>query len=279
MKRLYLLFYPCRQRLGRGRFACVPTPPASWPIAESGDRLFVSSDQAPGSTGVAESVRLFYAEMGADSVLWGAAGNGVMRSADGGQTWKITTDWRVTEVLKVKVRPDRPSTVYAACAYGVFRTTDHGQNWRKVLDRFSADLLIDATQSQIVLAAQEEGISISRDGGDTWQPCGLSGKGIRVLAQSPGTAHSWLAGTEDDGVFVSTDQAQTWQPRNHGLNHRTVYAIAFHPTDATKMYLGVHEGASMARRTDGATWQRPSSGLGNAVVHSLVVLPRIRRWC
>lgn len=280
MKRIFLLFCLFAAQGGWAAetiFMCVPNS-RQHRLGQSQNPvigLFISRDQ--GKTwqhrGWQESVRLFYAEMGADSILWGAAGNGVMRSADGGHTWKITTDWRVTEVLKVKVRPDLPSTVYAACAYGVFKTTDHGQNWRKVLDRFSADILIDASEPQTVLAAQEEGISISRDGGDTWQLCGLSGKGIRVLAQSPGVDKSWWAGTEDDGVFVSMDQGHTWQPRNHGLNHSTVYAIAFHPTDAKKIYLGTHEGGVYGSTDGGANWQRLCSGLGNAVVHSLVVLP------
>ncbi len=62
-------------------------------------------------------------------ILFIAAGNGVHRSTDGGATWKIVTDWRMTEVLDVMVDQRHPATVLAATAFGLWRSTDGGDSW------------------------------------------------------------------------------------------------------------------------------------------------------
>ena len=54
--------------------------------------------------------------------LFLASGNGVLRSRDGGTTWRVTTDWRVAEVLDVALDPFAPGSLYAASAYGVWHS-------------------------------------------------------------------------------------------------------------------------------------------------------------
>lgn len=62
-------------------------------------------------------------------ILYLAAGNGIHRSTDYGQSWKIVTDWRMTEVLDVKVDQRNPNYIYAATAFGFWRSTDRGETW------------------------------------------------------------------------------------------------------------------------------------------------------
>lgn len=57
-------------------------------------------------------------------VLFLACGNGGLRTLDGGQSWRITTDWRVTEAQDIAVDPNAPSHVYIATAYGIWATTN-----------------------------------------------------------------------------------------------------------------------------------------------------------
>jgi len=63
-----------------------------------------------------------------------ACGNGVFRTTDSGQNWRITTDHRVTEVQDIAVHPLSPNLVCGATAYGIWRTSDQGETW------LSADL-------------------------------------------------------------------------------------------------------------------------------------------
>ncbi len=62
-------------------------------------------------------------------ILYIAAGNGVHKSTDYGVTWKIVTDWRMTEVLDIKVDQNAPEHLFAATAFGFWISTDGGVQW------------------------------------------------------------------------------------------------------------------------------------------------------
>lgn len=241
--------------------------------------VFISTDQ--GTTwqhrGWTNYIRTFYAVEGADGAFWSACGNGVLRSTDDGATWKITTGWEITEVLKVKVDPTLPATAYAASAYGVFRTTDACEHWAMLpiplTLPFASDLLIDASNRNHILVATERGIFSSTNGGGVWTARGLAGKGIRTIVQVPHLHGTFWAGTEDDGVFFSSDGGSTWTPRNSGLHHKTVYAIAFAPGVPTTIYLGTHGGGVYTSTDGGRSWREHGNGLQDPDVHALVVLP------
>jgi hypothetical protein len=241
--------------------------------------LFVSTDA--GHTwihrGWREYIRVFYTEAGPDGTVWSACGNGVMRSLDEAKSWKIVTDWHVTEVLKVKVDPSNPRTIFAATAYGIIRSTDHGDIWtfqNTGLRRpFTADLVIDRTSSRRILAATEEGVFSSANGGSSWRLAGLERKGIRTVVQDPVHARTFWAGTEDNGVFCSTNGGTSWVERNAGLNHKTVYCILIDPGNPNRIFLGTHGGGVYASMDGGEHWTQRSEGLTTPVIHALAMVP------
>lgn len=241
--------------------------------------LFISTDagatwQHRGWTGY---IRTFYTEAGIDGTIWSGCGNGVFRSTDGGKTWRITTGSEVTEVLRVKVSPSDPKTVFAATAYGVFKSTDRGNTWHQKNQGFGkpfvGDLLIDRSNSERIFAATEDGIFLSSNGGNRWGVGGLEGKGIRFLVQDPKNAAKLFAGTEEDGFNRSEDGGRTWRASNTGLNHLTVYVIAIDPSNSSRIYLGTHGGGVYRSDDGGTTWAHSGKGLQNPDVHSLVVIP------
>lgn len=241
--------------------------------------LFLSRDG--GTTwehrGWRDQIKVFYAEAGADGTLWSACGNGVLRSTDGGVTWKITTDWEVTEVLKVKVDPRDPEVVYAATAYGIFKTSDKGKSWQAknkgLNNTFVSDLVIDRANTARLLAATEGGIYISTHKGESWAPAALRGKGVRTIVQDPLRAKRFWAGTEDDGVFFSDKKGERWQPANHNASLTTVYAIAIDPKNSNLIFIGTHEGGVYRSTDGGKSWKPRNDGLKNTVVHALTILP------
>ncbi|MBP1658687.1 MAG: hypothetical protein H6Q31_3288 [Bacteroidetes bacterium] len=240
--------------------------------------LFVSTDA--GKTwqhnGWREYIRMFYTEAGPDGTLWSACGNGVLRSTDRGGSWRITTGWEVTEVLKLEVDPRNPSRVAAATAYGPIITTDLGGRWtflREGLPRaFCSDICIDRTDGAL-LAATERGVFRRAAADSLWHPTSLRDKDIRVLARHPLQPDVVLAGTEEDGVWRSTDRGMTWSPTSAGLNHPTVYAIAFAPGSRGAVYLGTHGGGVYRSDDGGTTWKQKSAGLSPLDIHSIVVPP------
>jgi photosystem II stability/assembly factor-like uncharacterized protein len=241
--------------------------------------LFVSTDQGSSwqHRGWREYIRTFYSEEGSDATIWSACGNGVLRSIDSGRTWRVTTGWEVTEVLKVKAAERDPSIVFASTAYGIFRSTDKGGSWEKKVSGlrrpFSGDVCIDRTNPQHVLAATEEGVYLSEDGGEHWIAAGLSGKGVRVVVQDPADGTRFWLGTEEDGVFFSTSGGRRWEQRSAGLKHRTVYTIAVHPRRHDWIYVGTYGGGVYLSTDGGSRWEQRSRGLTDLQVHALVVLP------
>ncbi len=241
--------------------------------------LFISTDGGAtwhhrGWTGY---IRTFYTEAGMDGTIWSACGNGVLRSTNKGSSWRITTGWEITEVLKVKVDPTQPAIVFGATAYGIVRSTDKGKTWQVknngLGSPFTSDVLIDAAQSARVFAATEEGIYVSTNRGDQWRLAGLKGRGIRVLAQDRLNPKLLYAGTEEDGVVISVDGGGRWKSSVSGLHHKTVYAIVPDPTDSRTIYIGTHGGGVYKSIDGGTTWHQSSKGLTNLDVHSLGVLP------
>jgi len=222
-------------------------------------------------------IRTFYTEAGSDGVLWSACGNGVLRSSDGGVRWRITTGWEVTEVLKVKVDPSKPSVVYAATAYGVFKTENSGETWNEqntgFLKPFVSDVVLDRSTRNKILAATENGVYVSTNGGKRWDPAGLKGKGVRTLLQHPSEPNIFFAGTEDDGFFLSTDGGRAWQQSNAGITQLTVYTIVCDRSNAEVLYIGTHGGGVYRSVDRGKTWKQMIQGLENLVVHSLLLLP------
>jgi len=241
--------------------------------------LFVSTDQ--GHTwqhgGWRDYIRNFYSEEGSDGTVWSACGNGVLRSTDAGKTWRITTDWKVTEVLKVKAAETDPAIVFASTAYGIFRSTDKGASWeKKVLGMrraYSGDVCIDRTNPQHVLAATEEGAYLSEDCGERWVAAELTAKGVRVIVQDPHDAKQFWIGTEEDGVFCSQDGGRRWEQRSTGMDYRTVYTIAVHPQKKNWLYAGTYAGGVYLSTDGGAHWEKRSRGLMDLQVHAIVVLP------
>lgn len=241
--------------------------------------LFVSTDQGYSwqHRGWRDYIRNFYSEEGSDGTIWSACGNGVLRSTDAGKTWRITTDWEMTEVLKVKAAETEPSVVFASTAYGIFRSTNKGASWeKKVLGMrrpYSGDVCIDLTNPRHVLAATEEGAYLSKDGGEHWIAAELAVKGVRVVVQDPHDAKRFWIGTEQDGVFCSQDGGQRWEQRSTGLDHKTVYAIAVHPKKQDWLYAGTYGGGVYLTTDGGAQWEKRSQGLTDLQVHAIVVLP------
>jgi photosystem II stability/assembly factor-like uncharacterized protein len=241
--------------------------------------LFVSADggttwKHKGWTGY---IRTFYTEAGSDGAIWSACGNGVLRSTDGGNMWRITTGWEITEVLKIKVDPTNPGTAYAATAYGVFKTKNAGESWKEqnkgFLKPFVSDIVIDMQHADKLLAASEDGVYLSTNSGAAWRRTGIDGKGVRTIAQHPVVKNMFYAGTEDDGVFMSQDGGKTWVPANAGLTNFTIYCIACDRSNPDVLYLGTHGGGVYRSVDRGNTWTQKADGLSNLVIHSLAVLP------
>lgn len=211
------------------------------------------------------------------STLYLAAGNGVLRSDDGGTSWRVTTGWEVTEVLDVAVDPNAPGHVLLASAYGVWRSPDRGETWTVANGGieplpFTQSIAVDRTRAGRVLVGSEHGLYLSTDGGAHWTPVGPRDVPIRSVRQSAAEPGLWLAGTQDHGVLRSIDGGATWEATPDALGEETVYAVAFDPADPNRVAaMGFHTGSYVS--TDGGRHWQHADGLADASVHALAFDP------
>lgn len=220
-------------------------------------------------------------EHGRPETLYLAAGNGVLRSTDGGRTWRITTGWRITEVQDVAADPHLPERVYAATAYGVIRTENGGDSWI-VCSRgipvptatFIQSIAADYSRPNRVIAGSEEGLFVSDDGADSWLASGPRGVAIRAVRQSPVAPEVWLAGTEDHGLMISTDGGADWHSVDGPTTGHTYYAVALDPSNADRMAAAGYETGVFLSEDGGTSWELWISDLPEPTIHALAFDPQ-----
>lgn len=207
-----------------------------------------------------------------------AAGNGVHRTEDGGKSWRITTDWRVAEVLWTTIDPRDENTIYAATPYGVFKSTDNAAAWKeknKGLEAslFVSSIIVDHLNSGVLYCSTEDGAYRSTDAGEQWTRLGLSVRGIRVIAQHPADEKFLVVGTEDNGIYITWDGGKIWNKSESGIDHCTFYTVAFDPKDPDVVYAGGYVTGVYKSVDRGQSWKRVNEGLTNLNIHSIAVDP------
>ncbi len=185
-----------------------------------------------------------------DTVYIGAAGGGVWRSDDAGQTW--ISQWHDEPVLNIgalAIDPKNPDTLYcgtgeangSADSYagvGLFRTQDGGKSWT-------------------LLASSEDAGLPRRIGAIAVDPFDSD----RIFVG--GVTHS---AADPAALFLSTDAGKTWVRQNFvSPNNYWCHAVVFHPTAQGVVFATVDENGAkngIWRSDDGGqTWQHLATGL------------------
>lgn len=183
-----------------------------------------------------------------------AAGVGMYKSTDGGDTWIGPLGASVFNgraIGSIVVHPTDPDTIYAATTRGVLGVTS-----------------VSGGASSLIPGAAAWGLYKSTDGGNTWTflhngaptaaacdtvgeaiapgtPCSL--RGVRRVALDPSNPSIVYAGSYSRGIWRSTDAGATWTQIKPSLNAadanmRPEFAVNTLLGGATRMY--VYEGSS-----------------------------------
>lgn len=207
--------------------------------------------------------------------------NGVMRSTDFGKTWKVVTDWRVSDALKVAIDPKNPKIIYASTPTGIFKSVDWGESWKSINkglkptnQTFISCLLMDNKDSQTLFAGTASGVVWSKNGGKKWQTLGLGNIEIHDIVKSSCNNDELLCATENKGIFQSLDRGNTWQPMSQSLRSTTIYTIASHPQNQQVIYCGGHQSGIYKSEDSGKSWQPLTNILSGKSIHKIIVLPQ-----
>ncbi len=132
-------------------------------------------------------------------VLVAVEGAGLLRSADGGQSWREALD---ADVRSLAGHPRDPLALYLGTAHGeVHRSADDGQSWELCPQGERpatgvAHIAVAADEPRRLYAGlYAGGVWASSDGGATWIPYGASLPGaVRDLASAPNALYALVEG-------------------------------------------------------------------------------------
>ncbi|MEX0330479.1 MAG: WD40/YVTN/BNR-like repeat-containing protein [Puniceicoccaceae bacterium] len=193
--------------------------------------------------------------------LFLACGNGVVRSLDGGETWRMVTGWKESDVLQIAIDPTDGNRIYAATAWGVNVSTDGGESWSMAnngLDEyFAKGIVIDARDPSRLLLANTRGLFESTDRTATWvRNEGIPEVAILRLRRGESNPDVWIAGTEGRGIYISHDDAVSWKAVAPALSEANVYGVAVDPHDSNHLAAGGWDTGIHLSSDGGITWQK-----------------------
>jgi len=206
-----------------------------------------------------------------NTFLLSIEGAGLYRTQDGAQSWSSANSglsaWNGDAVA---VDPQVPTTVYfgALNGGGIFKSTDTGLSWSNLRHDGAYVISVDPFDSNhILVAAWNEGLIESHDGGNTWVNVGSSLPPVTKYTVITGiTFHPKQKGlifvaTESGGMGLvrSSDGGSTYTAANAGLSSTDVGGcFAVNPQNPQMLLIA--DGAGTAISTDeGNTWVETAS--------------------
>jgi hypothetical protein len=201
-------------------------------------------------------------------VIAGRSDGALMRSTDGGSTWKVARSGSVP-VLTIAFNPNTSGFVLAGLrGAGALASKDGGLSWAPVKGLEGRSVRVFAFALALVAAGTDHGVYASADG-LTWRPSGLGSTSIGALAVN--AVHDpirMVAGSDaastSGGIplFQSIDGGGTWAQLKAGISGKVISSLAAGPLPPATLTrpLVVGTNAGLFISIDNGVSFTPSSG-------------------
>lgn len=254
-----------------------------WINPEDPDVLYVSTGIFDRGA-VGDAATQAEAESGDDPF----GGVGILKSTDGGETWRILgkeNGFRNLALGSLYMHPEDPDTLLAAAGHvydpfgswymdrlqeqdlpgpmGIYRTTDGGETWTQTLESYEifCAVEISETNPDIAYAASNESVHRSTDGGQTWTlvagngwgPPGISAGFPIDMQCDPRDPDRIFINNYGGGNFLSEDGGKTWINASTGYTGEDSFSVAVDPSDPALVYAAGF-GGIWASKDGGTTW-------------------------
>lgn len=199
--------------------------------------------------------------------------NGIMRTTDGGETWRVVTGWNMTEPKDVVVDPHRPDRIFIGLPDGVGVSEDGGDTWAYrdagIRRKFTESLVVDRAVEGHLLAGTELGIYRTTNAGHIWERVLETTMQVHDVEQCPADPSRFYAVTQADGAWTSDDGGKTWTrmpgiPTEHTLHH-----LSIDRNDPRRILIGGWGLGVRLSEDGGASWTDRGAGLPSPNIWSL----------
>lgn len=200
-------------------------------------------------------------------VFYVACLSGVLRTLDGGKTWRLVTGWNETEPKSIAVDFLEPDTVYTGLPDGIVVSRDRGQTWQRreaglpERGKYTQVVRADRTRKRRVFIGCETGIYLTENGADSWRRVHGTAETVDDIQQSPHDPKHWLAVTQSAGALVSRDGGATWKKLEGVPSEKALYNVAFDARDSRRLAIASWSYGLLVSEDGGATWTARNTGL------------------
>jgi photosystem II stability/assembly factor-like uncharacterized protein len=228
----------------------------------------------------------------------GSASGGIWKTIDGGTSWKwLTPSIPNLATTSLVMASSNHNTIYAGTGEGfglvdgvigtgIFKSFDRGDSWNFLSNSIVMGsvnrLAVDPSNENVVLAASNNGIYRSTDGGTTWT-LAFTGM-VQDLRPTPGNFSTLYATQYGVGVLKSTDGGVTWKISNTGMSPTGRIEIAVSPVNTSRV-VASSQGTLSGVNSDlyvsndgGATWSLVTLKIGTQTVDYLASTAGSQGW-
>ncbi len=184
-----------------------------------------------------------------NNILMGDSSGELLKSTNGGQSWKTVLRTKSGSILDIVVDPNDSPTVYIGTQKdGLYKSTDNGDNWAGLgegLKSYSGTheykkLIADPATEGGLIFISKYGMLRSTSGGVNWEVVNLlpvsQAALIYAVSVNPKNSKEIYYATQNS-LVKSVDGGQTWSSIKLPYS-RLTSDIAVNPTDTKIIYLG-----------------------------------------
>ncbi len=115
-------------------------------------------------------------------------------------------------------------------------------------------LTADPKDENIVYAASQMGIFVSKDKGETWNR--LMEGFVSTIAVNPNDSQELLSYSEKNKFAISNNAGQTWESINETFNEETPLFIAYSKKDPKIIYILTEKNSIYKSSDQGTSWNK-----------------------
>jgi photosystem II stability/assembly factor-like uncharacterized protein len=185
---------------------------ATYKSEDGGQTWIRISERLSGADGLYGFPGLVIAPSDPRTIYVAGGSYGPYRSQDAGRSWESMRPSFYCAVSSVAVHPHAARTVYAGGFCGLLRSEDGGATWTQLLDHYSAQVLVNPADPNIIYAGTaRDGIWRSRDAGDSWAQIGDQLAVQQLIMDPRDPAYDALIARHGTSVSWSGNGGMTWQ--------------------------------------------------------------------